>query len=61
MSAYAVVKVDRATGAVIAVAGRGLAWHHADRLAGELTQSAQDGHYFTARNERDVDAAMPGR
>ena len=54
MSEYAVVKVSGTTGEVVALIARGMAFHHADRLAGELARSVEPGHYITARNEREL-------
>ena len=63
MSGYAVVKVSRDTGQVVAVIARGMLFHHADRFAAEVGRSVEPGHYMTARNELDVDetaTAQPG-
>jgi hypothetical protein len=51
---YAVVKVERHTGQVVAVLANGMAFHHADRFAAQLAAGAvEPGHYITARNESD--------
>ena len=58
---YAVVYKEHATGRVKSVLGRGMAWHHADRFAAQLSTaaadlgaaSARDG-YFKAVNESEL-------
>lgn len=54
VSLYAVVHIERSTGNVIAIAGRSMWFNLADRMAGDLTQRATPGTYFTARNENEL-------
>lgn len=51
---YAVAKIEASTGRVVAVIGRGLLLHHADRLAADLRPRTQDGHYMKVINENEL-------
>ena len=58
---YAVVYKERATGHVKSVMGRGMAWHHADRFAAQMSTAATQLEarcategYFVAVNESEL-------